>query len=95
MFSINYQLYLFSSCPAILWRDSEEQNHFSSVVLVFVLAQCSPLTEAFPVFHIVTGCVIKPQVPQEFLRSPVHSISDLNAFASIIQFNNYHTYSLE
>lgn len=72
-----------------------EQNHLSNVILVFVSAQCSPLTEAFPVFHIITGCVIKPQVPQEFLQSPEHSISNLNAFASIIQFNNYHSYSLE
>lgn len=94
MFSINYQLYLFSSCPAILWRNSVEQNHLSNV-LVFVSAHCSPLTEAFPVFHIITGCVIKPQVPQEFLQSPMHSKSNLNAFASIIQFNNYHSYGLK
>lgn len=95
MFSINYQLYLFSSCPAILWRNSVAQTHFSNVVLVCVSAQCSPLIEAFPVFHIIIGCIIKPQVPQEFLQSPVHSISNLNAFALIIQFNNYHSYSLE
>lgn len=72
-----------------------QQNHFSNVALVFVSAPCSPLTGAFPVFHISTGCVIKPRVPQEFLQSPAHSISNLNAFASIIQFNNYHGYSLE
>lgn len=72
-----------------------EQTHFSNVVLVCVSALCSPLTEAFPGFHIFTGCVIKPQIPQEFHQSPVHSISNLNAFASIIQFSNYHSYSLK